>query len=292
MTTLGREGKGLAAFRSELIAGVLVAVVVAASVGAYVALTFPKESTEVLSPISVYSNRLLVIQSAYGPNQRSFGIPVWQATFRNNENTTLEVNIGLYRNGQPTLFNNTALKPGQVANVSECFITPSLNASFVARIFGSSASGVITPEYPVSIVNASIVPFSNQFNVSTHVSTPIYNSTYHVSFNRWSISVSNTGDRPIEYLFAELSNGAEPSALPFEWVQLRCAGSTLFAQFGPQYASYSLAVAPGQTASYVNYRQPSTGYSFSPGMPLTVNVLAVYSDGTEVIQSLVTQAGA
>ncbi len=264
--------------------GIVVALIAAGSFGAYVVFNYPQQTVKVVEPLTVYSNRILVVQGlpiGYGA--------VWQASFSNNENTTLGVNIGLYRSGVPTLFNNTSLQPGQVKNVSECFFTPSLKAPFVARIFASSASGVITPEYPVTIVNATAVDFSNQFSVSTHVGTLVYNSTFKTNLGRWTISVSNNGPQPIEYLYAGLQNA---SSRLVDFAGMRCAGSTLLAEFGPSYASYAQPLQPGQTAGLMRYEQASSSAAFTAGEPFSVRVMAVYADGSEVVDTVAVQAGA
>ncbi|MBI3840364.1 MAG: hypothetical protein HY297_00150 [Thaumarchaeota archaeon] len=272
--------------RIAVLAGILVAVVVAASFGTYFLTNLSRQSRPV-EQLSVYKNQILIVGSFGTQGQPKAYQGIWQMEIGNNGQTRVLVDLGLYTNGAPSTFNNTAINPGQKINVTDCRAMRSTAAPSVVKIFASSQSGVITPEYPVTVVNATAFPFSNQFNASSQLRLSLNQSTGIYSA-RWNVSVMNTGNKPITYLSASLANDTGFLSS----YGMRCAGGV---GLGPLFVDYTQALQPGQTAlePYPTLAEEITlGHAFGPGKSYSVTITAAYPDDTVVTLSFpVTATG-
>jgi len=151
----------VSAYKREIAVGVAVAIVAAAILGYSIDASFPKQVVNVSNPISVFSNRLIVVgefhQQILGGGAVKYppmGYAIWEMRLRNNLDTNLRLVTSLYEGSIFTyVFNSTNLAPKQSINITACATVGDANNQFVAKVIGFNGSDEITPEYPVTKVN-------------------------------------------------------------------------------------------------------------------------------------------
>jgi len=278
----------VSAYKREIAVGVAVAIVAAAILGYSIDASFPKQVVNVSNPISVFSNRLIVVgefhQQILGGGAVKYppmGYAIWEMRLRNNLDTNLRLVTSLYEGSIFTyVFNSTNLAPKQSINITACAFVGDANDQFVAKVIGFNGSGDITPEYPVTKVNATNVPYSGQFSVSNNL-TALANSSRGANF-RWSTNVTNNGNKAIDFfMYRTLINSSSSfvAVAEFNCTPLADSGDVIH---GGANALIS-PLAPGQRRVLRgDYFLPG----FSAGQTYKVTVVAGYSDGTQVSYSV------
>src|SRR5439155_8313282 len=108
----------------ERAVGVAVAIVAAAILGYSIDASFPKQVVNVANPISVFSNRLIVVGEFHlqilgggAVKYVPMGYAIWEMSLRNNLDTNLRLVTGLYENNVSTnVFYSATLAPKQSIN--------------------------------------------------------------------------------------------------------------------------------------------------------------------------------
>jgi len=275
----------VSAYKREIAVGVAVAIVAAAILGYSIEASFPKQVVNVANPISVFTNRLIVVGGFHlqilgggAVKYVPMGYAIWEMSLRNNLDTSLRLVTGLYENNVSTyVFNSTTLAPKQSVNFTACTTLRDTNDQFVAKVIGFNGSGAITPVYPVAKVNATNVPYSGQFSVSNKL-TAIANSPKGLF--GWSTTVTNSGKKAIDFfMYRTLTNSSSSfvAVAGFDCTHLADSGDAAH----PSANALSPLASGQQTVLQGKYFLPG----FSAGETYKVTVVAGYSDGTEVSYS-------
>jgi hypothetical protein len=269
--------------RSRIIAIVLVLILIGAVPSAY--LVFYSSQPKKMPSHGFTVNSNIVIALKIPGYQYSIGI--WQLQLNNPGNSNLYATYQILVNGILGYGNTTVLVPGQQTTVTSCLIGPvKQSTSFDVPIFLTNSSGTVVPHYSVTLVNTTQVQFSGQFSATNSLHALVLENTPQTKRNvsTWSVSVSNLGQKPIQFLYAALWNGTQLIASN----GLRCAGSVQFSILGLP-ATYGQALSSGESVNGTHSIQPANSL-IKPGRTYRVDVIAVYSDYSEVVQSYQVQA--
>jgi hypothetical protein len=272
----------ISGYRAKVAAGMIVACVLASSLGVYLALNLPSQAPSG-SQLLVYSNRV-VVYTIPGFNS-TFSEGIWQLELGNGGSSALYATYQLFANGYLGAGNTTMLQPGQRASETSCLIGPvTPSTRFDVPIFVTNSTGIVVPHYPVMVVNTTQKPFSGQFSTTSILRANVYDPLIQQNASLWNISVSNTGNEAIQFLQATLWNGTELIESP----QLHCAGSMTYLKGFPQ--DYGQPLSPGDTANGTGIRFMLPPSVITAGSTYRVVVIAVYSDYSEIVQVSEVQA--
>jgi hypothetical protein len=285
----------------------LVAIVAVASFGAYA--YFGGYFQPKPPPIVVSSNRLVEVAHfgvSNGNALASLGAGyywgIWQMRVSNDEPVPLRMFVTANEGQEEIASNDTTISPGASVNVSACTTFKSPSDTFTAEIFGVSGTNgtsALTPRFPVAFVNATRLPFDDQFIVTstsrlTYVSLP--NGTAGVGTGgnvtlvetSVQVNVTDAGTQEIPYLFAFLLKGSSIES----GSAIRCAGSsprTGFPAEAPYGRQYGYPVNPGETAGWA-FTFAQLESQFDSGGSYTLVVAAVFANNSEVVHSVVVPA--
>jgi len=126
-----------------------------------------------------------------------------------------------------------------------------INVSFVVKIAGFNQSMIITPQYPVTVVNASAVPFSNRFGVSSELRCAVFNKALNANYAEWTASITNTGRQPIDFLCVFLRNDSAQLLAG----AIRCAGPAYLGNGAPAHYGWPQWSAKQRPTSSLSYRR-------------------------------------
>jgi hypothetical protein len=264
--------------RSKIIAIVLVLILIGAVPSAYLVFYSSQPKKMPSHGLTVDSNRIVLVELP-GFN---FSGGIWQLELSNTGNAKQHVTYQLFENGNLADGNSSTLEPGQRSNVTVCLNLASESNTYRVPIFVSNSSGTFSIDYPVTLENATQTRYSGQFSASNDLRASVYNTAFHRNFSSWSVAVTNTETKPINFAYVELWKNA---TFLLSVTPLLCTGSS-----APP-SSYGQPLAPGQSA---NFTHPlyNAGLAVTAGNSYRVDVVAVYSDFSEVFQSYVVQAKA
>jgi hypothetical protein len=206
--------------------------------------------------------------------------------FGSNAYSPVFVNYELFVDGYLMVGNSTKLLSNENNTVSSCLYYPiRTTTTFDVEAFINSKSGLIVPHYPVTVLNATSKPFSGQFSVTNDLRGPIYDQNSSRYTSHWTISVTNSGQESIKFLYASLSNDTTLLAL----TELRCSGS--LPQTPASQTNYGQPLASGQTVNLTRSIHDSlrSGSAIVAGKSYKVTVIAVYADYSEVLQTYAVQ---
>jgi hypothetical protein len=272
----------ISGYKAKVAAGVIAAIVVASALGVYLDLNLPSQAGPSGSGLLVYSNKVVVYDIPRDSTSISLGI--WQLELGNGGSSALYATYQIIENGGFAYGGSTKLQPGQRTSIATCLLGYTPLASFDVPIFVTNSTGVIVPHYPVTIVYTTQVPFSGQFSTTSILRTNVYDPQLQRNVSTWNIAVTNSGKEQIQFLQAILWNGTEIIESP----QLRCAGSVPYVSGLP--ANYSQPLSPGGTAKMGAYGSTLPSSWILGGRTYKMEIIAVYADYSEVVQSSDVQA--
>jgi hypothetical protein len=262
--------------RTKIIAIVLVLLIIAALTGAYLAFLHPAAEKTRNRSFAVESNKVVLVKLP-GLNS-SAGI--WKLNMTNGGNATAYVNYEIYLGGNLGYGNSSKLPPGQNSNVTACLGPPiTKSTTFEVPIFVTNSSGTSSAYYPVALSNATQVPFSGQFSASNKLEASVYNKQFQGNFSSWSITLTNTGAKPILFVFAELWNSTSLLGVS----SLLCN----LAQVPNNAQPLSQPLAVGHSVNTSRISAP-----LHANETFKVDVVAAYSDFSEVVQTYEVQSTA
>jgi len=263
--------------RSRIIAIVLVLILIGAVPSAYLVFYSSQPKKAPSRGFTVDSNKVVLVEL---PGFNYSG-GIWQLQLSNNGNSKQFATYQLLENGNLADGNSSTLQPGQRINVTVCLNLATESSTFRVSIFVSNSSGTFSKDYPVATENATQTKYSGQFTATNDLSVSAYNSEFQRNSSEWSITLHNTNTKPIKFAYAELWSNTTLLSATF----LLCAGSST------PPSSYGQSLAPGQATN--DTRQlDGTGLAVAAGKTYRVDVVAVYSDFSEVFQSYFVQAKA
>jgi hypothetical protein len=259
--------------RGKIIAVVLVLVIIGAALGTYLVLHNPLQATTTTATtakltghgFAVESNKVVLVK--FPGFNYSGGI--WQLQLSNNGNSKQFVTYQLLENGNLANGNSSTLQAGQRSNATACLNFATESSTYRVSIFVSNSSGTFSKDYPVATQNATQTQYSGQFSATNKLSA---------SASSWSVTITNAGTKPIGFAYAEL------------WNSTKLLSALLVVCAGESYLNnYAQPLNQGQSASDTRLFFPS-GSTVIAGKTYKVDVAAVYSDFSEVIQSYTIQA--
>lgn len=253
--------------RSRIIAIALVSVIVGAALGTYLVFYLPQAGKNAGHGFAVDSNRVVLVKLP-GFN---YSVGIWDLQMSNSGNTTVYVNYLIRANGNIAYGNSSKLQPSQKSAITACITFPFMKIhTYEVSIFVTNSSGVSSSDYPLTFINSTQTQFSGQFSSSSSLKASAHNSQFRGNLSNWSLMVSNSDSKPIQFLYAELWNSTTLlSVFPF-----LCAGGYV------QQTPHAQALAPGQSVNGSTQLVPiATGEAYK------VYVVAFFSDFSEVIQT-------
>jgi len=257
----------------KIIAAVLALVIIGAILGSYLAIHLSQPEKAAGHGLTVLSNDVVLV----GVTGFNYSGGIWRLQIGNAGDATQHAAYQLFVNGNLADGNSSTLQPGQESNATACLIPATKSTAYRVSIFVSNSSGTFSNDYPVARKNATQIRYSGQFTATNDLRAS--GSSVQRNFSEWSIVVNNTYTKPIRFAYAELwSNATLLSA-----AVLLCAGGSTPLSY------YDQPLAPGQAAN-VTRTLYSTGPAVAAGEAYKVDVIAVYSDYSEVIQSYAVQA--
>jgi len=265
----------ISGYRRKVVAGIVAAALVATTLGIYLTVYFPSQSTQTVGGgLTVVLNKVVAVNI---PGfQYSLGI--WQLNLANSGTAPLHAAYQIFVNGSLGYGNSTNLQPGEQVSLSSCLVGPvTQTTSFDVPIFVTNSTGTVVPHYPVTVVTTTQDSFSGQFSASYGLQSNVFDQEFQRNVSNWSIKVTNTGNKPIQFVMATLWNGSSLIAS----TQLRCAGSVPSAL--PE--DYGQPLAPGQTANETRTIISATAGKVISGESYKAELTVVYADNSQVTQT-------
>jgi hypothetical protein len=271
----------ISGYSRKVFAGMIAATVAAAALGVYLSASFPSQATKTIGGgLEVLSNRVVAVEI---PGYQ-YSIGIWQLELSNSGSTPLYATYQIFVSGGLGYGNSSEIQPGKQATTTSCLIGPiSPTTTFDVPIFVTNTTGTVAPHYPVTVVNTTQTSFSGQFSASFGLQSTVFSKQFQRNVSNWSVIVTNTGNKPIQFIMATLWNGSSLIASS----QLRCAGSGPWTPALP--TDYAQALPPGQTADSTRTIIPSIA-GISSGKTFRAEITVLYADHSQVTQTYQIQS--
>jgi len=226
-------------------------------------------------PVSILNNHFLFFGSVSGQG-RTFRAGEWNLTIRNSSDKSANITVALSVNGQGGGGTSFLLGPMQTySNITALPLGLSENETLAVSVFAFTSSGLHVLNSTATTQVAQQVAEPGAITVGDDkIDSSFYSVKYNASYSEWTLTVTNSGTKPIALLMASLYNSTG--------YQMGSAYSYANGNFLDSNKSYTpfptvtRPMSPGQSASLFKVILPKLS-----GGSYIIAITALYIDGTQ-----------